>query len=75
MSSPASAWRKLALLPTDEISNTEPVASVRADRTAQSVRGRERENYAAYFRDATLTACGESRGFGPAGRGRVPYTL
>ena len=54
VSSLSSALHKWAFLATDEISNTEPVAPVLVDRTAQSVRGRARENYAAYFRDGTL---------------------
>ena len=54
VSSPSSAWHKWAFLATDVISDTEPVAPVLVDRTAQSVRGRARESYAAYLRDATL---------------------
>ena len=54
VSRPSSAWHKWALLATDEISNTEPVAALLGDRTAQSVRGRGREKYAAYFQDGTL---------------------
>ena len=42
VSSPSNAWHKGALLPTDEISDTEPVPPVLVDRTAQSVRGRAR---------------------------------
>ena len=60
MSSPSNAWHKWALLPTDEISNTEPVAPVVGNRMAYSVRRTERENCALYFRDGTLTARGRS---------------
>ena len=56
MSSPSNAWHKWALLPTDEISNTEPVAPVVGNRMAYSVRSTERENCASYFRDGTLAA-------------------
>ena len=54
VSRPSSAWHKWALLATDEISNTEPLAAFLGDRTAQSVHGRGREKYAAYFQDGTL---------------------
>ena len=54
VSSPSNAWHKWALLPTDEISNTEPVAPVVGNRMAYSVRSTERESCASYFRDGTL---------------------
>ena len=38
MSSPSNAWHKWALLPTDEISNTEPVAPVLVDRQGHQER-------------------------------------
>ena len=44
----------VAPVPTDEISNTEPVAPVVGNRMAYSVSSTERENCASYFRDGTL---------------------
>ena len=56
MSSPSNAWHKWALLPTDEISNTESVAPVVGNRMAYSVHSTERENCSSYFRDGTLAS-------------------